>query len=617
MITIGFRRVACFALAFVALLMTVGANSVLGAERPNIILILADDLGRNDLGCYGSKYFKTPQLDKLAGQSVQFMDAYAACPVCSPTRASILTGKYPARLHLTDWLPGRGDRPDQKLKRPKIRQELPLEEVTIAEHLKQAGYVTASIGKWHLGGQGFGPREQGFDINVGGNQAGTTYSYFAPYKNKQGQFLPGLEEAPEGEYLTDRLAAEAEKFIKEHRDRPFFLYLPHYSVHTPMRAKEEHIQHFPNQPQHGKQSHPVYAAMLESLDESVGRVLQTLDEQKLADNTIVIFTSDNGGLATQEGMQFAPTNNSPLREGKGYLYEGGVRVSLLIRGPNVKPRKCETPVCSIDFLPTLLDLCGIDPPKDVDGASIASVLQGEDQPPHEDLYWHYPHYANQGSRPGGAIRSGDWKLIEFYETGRRELYNVQEDPSENRNRAADKPEIVERLASKLHAWLKETGAQRMTPNPDYRPNPQAKDGTITIPAKSAEIHGVQLRYEPLPHKNTLGFWTNVDDWASFEFTVATPGEYALEILQGCGKGHGGSEVEFAVGDQAVTTTVKDTGGFQAFERRNIGKLILTAGRQTLTVKAKTKPGGAVMDLREIGLRPLRAAAPERSSQSAD
>lgn len=603
---IGLQRRNClfgFALATIALL---GQLKLPAAERLNVILILADDLGRNDLGCYGSKFFQTPQLDKLAGQSVQFMEAYAACPVCSPTRASILTGKYPARLHLTDWLPGRADRPDQKLNRPKIRQELPLEEVTLAERFKQAGYVTASIGKWHLGGAGFGPEKQGFDVNIGGNQAGTTYSYFAPYKNKQGQFLPGLEEATDGEYLTDRLTAEAERFIAGHREKPFFLYMPHYAVHTPLRAKEETIKKYPGQPQHGKQSHPVYAAMLDSLDESVGRLLRKLEELKLDERTIVLFTSDNGGLATQEGMPFAPTINSPLREGKGYLYEGGIREPLLIKAPGIKPGKNQTPVCSIDFLPTLLELCGLEPAKDADGLSFAPLLRGETSLPRDDLYWHYPHYANQGSRPGGAIRSGDWKLIEFYETGRRELYNVKEDASESRNQAADKPEIVERLAGKLHAWLKETGAQMTSPNPDYMPNPQAKDGTITIPAKSAEVHGSQLRYEPLPHKNTLGFWINGKDWASFEFTLDKPGAYQIEILQGCGTGHGGSEVEFAVGDQAITTTVKDTGGFQAFERRGIGTLKLTeAGRHSLTVKAKSKPGGAVMDLREIVLRPVK------------
>jgi arylsulfatase A-like enzyme len=601
---IGVQRCShLFGLALATIGLLVQGN-VRAAERLNVVLILADDLGRNDLGCYGSKYFRTPQLDNLAGQSVQFMDAYAACPVCSPTRASILTGKYPARLHLTDWLPGRGDRPDQKLNRPKIRQELPLEEVTLAERFKQAGYATASIGKWHLGGAGFGPEKQGFDVNIGGNQAGTTYSYFAPYKNKQGQYLPGLEEAPDGEYITDRLTAEAERFITDNRERPFFLYMPHYAVHTPLRAKEETIKKYPGSPQHGKQSHPVYAAMLDSLDECVGRILQKLEDLKLDERTIVLFTSDNGGLATQEGMQFAPTINSPLRDGKGYLYEGGIRAPLLVKAPGIKPAKNSTPVCSIDFLPTLLELCDLAPAKDIDGVSFAPLLKGGDKPPHEDLYWHYPHYANQGSRPGGAIRSGDWKLIEFYETGRRELYNVKEDPSESRNRAAENPEIVERLAAKLHAWLKETGAQMMSSNPDYTPNPQAKNGTITIPAKSAEVHGSQLRYEPLPHKNTLGFWTNASDWASFEFTLDKLGAYEVEILQGCGAGQGGSEVEFAVGDQAVTTTVKDTGGFQAFERREIGVIKLSAaGRQTLTVKAKSKPGVAVMDLREIVLRP--------------
>ncbi|HTK76246.1 MAG TPA: sulfatase, partial [Gemmataceae bacterium] len=282
-------------LAVLALFILAPATTA--ADKPNVIIILIDDLGRNDLGCYGSRYYRTPNLDKLAADGIRFSDAYAACPVCSPTRAAILTGKYPARLHLTDWLPGRADRPDQKLVRPVIRQQLPLEEVTLAEALKAAGYTTGHIGKWHLGGPGFGPQQQGFDVNVAGDQTGSPRSYFAPFKDAQGRFMPGLEQANDGEYLTDRLTTEAERFIDANRDRPFFLYFAHYAVHIPLRAKREMIAKYATDGRPGTQNNPIYAAMVESMDESVGRVVKKLVDLGLDQKTLVIFTSDNGGLA--------------------------------------------------------------------------------------------------------------------------------------------------------------------------------------------------------------------------------------------------------------------------------------------------------------------------------
>jgi arylsulfatase A-like enzyme len=575
---------------------------------PNVVLIVADDLGQRDLGCYGSTFYKTPHIDRLAKDGARFTEYYAACPVCSPTRASLLTGKYPARINLTDWLPGRPDRPDQKLKRPVIRQELPLEEVTLAESLKTAGYTTGLIGKWHLGGEGFGPQKQGFDTNIGGDHTGTARSYFAPFRDKVG-VMPGLEKAPEGEYLTDRLAAEAEAFIEANKSRPFFLYLPHYAPHTPLKAKPDILAKYPGQPAHGRQSHPVYAAMIESLDDSIGRVMKKLDDLKLSGNTIVIFTSDNGGLATLEGMPFAPTFNGPLREGKGYLYEGGIRVPFVIRWPGVtKPGSVvDAAVSSIDVFPTLVAAAGAQAPGKVDGVSFRPALEGGKLPAREGdaLFWHYPHYANQGSKPSGAIRAGDYKLIEFYETGRLELFDVKKDLSESRNLAADKPDVVKDLAARLEAWRKAVGAKMPTPNPDYVPNPPAKDGTITLHARTAVVHGAMLRFEPLPHKNTLGFWVRKDDWAEFEFTPSAAGSYTVEVLQGCGKGSGGAEVELAVGAESITFIVKDTGGFQAFEAREVGSLKVGTGRQTLTVKAKTKPGGAVMDLRQLVLKPVK------------
>ncbi len=586
------------------------STSVVAADaQPNVVLILADDLGWADLGCYGSKFHQTPHLDRMAADGMRFTHAYSACPVCSPTRAAVLTGKYPQRFNLTDWLPGRGDQPAQRLKRPVIRQELPLEAVTLAEILKEAGYVTGHIGKWHLGGTGFGPLQQGFLSNIAGDHTGTPLSYFAPYQ-RDGRTMPGLENAPDGEYLTDRYAAEAEKFLETHRDKPFFLYLPHNAVHTPLKARPETIARFTPAAEKlgvGTQRNPVYAAMLSSLDEAVGRVLKKLDDLKLSDKTLVIFTSDNGGLATLEGMPAAATINAPLRDGKGYLYEGGIRVPLLVKWPGrIKPAVNATPVCSIDLLPTVTEFCLGKPAGDVDGVSLAPLLLQSGELAARDLFWHYPHYANQGSRPGAAVRSGNFKLIEFYETGRRELFNVAQDVGESRNLSADQPALVEELAKKLAAWRKQVDAQMMTANADYVPNPQATDGVITLPASRADVYGVMLRFEPLPHKNTLGYWVRPEDWASWEFQVTKPGKFEIEALQGCGTGSGNSEVEFAIGDQKVVMTVQDTGHFQNFVPRNIGTIELkTPGRYTLSVKPLKKPGVAVMDLRQVKLTPAK------------
>ena len=602
------RRAALLLLAVVCLLQFAAA----AAPKPNFIFFLIDDLGRNDLGCYGSKFYRTPNLDRMASQGMKFSDAYAACPVCSPTRASIITGKYPARLHLTDWLPGRGDLPAQRLARPQINQQLPLDEITIAERLKAAGYVTAHVGKWHLGGEGFEPQKQGFDINIAGDHTGTPMSYFAPFggKSKDGKqrAMRGLEQAKDGEYLTDRLTTEAEKIIAANKDKPFFLYFAHYAVHTPLRAKADYIAKYPQVTgKAGQQTNAIYAAMMESMDESVGRILKQLDDLKLADNTYVFFTSDNGGLATIEGPSTPATINSPLREGKGYLYEGGIRVPLLVRGPGIKPGSLATnAMSSVDYFPTIAELAGLAAPKpedNVDGVTLAAVLKGTGEPAARPLFWHYPHYSNQGGKPGGAIRDGDFKLIEFYETGRVELFDLKS--GENRNLAEDPAHAarVKAMVSKLDTWRIKTGAQMMQPNPAYRPSPQAADGTITMLGKHADVFGAMLRFEPLPHKNTLGFWINPSDWASWDFEVVKPGKFTMEITYGCGNGSGGSEVEFAVGMQKLLFKVEQTGGFQAFVKREIGELTFDKpGRYTLTVKPKSKPGPAVMDLPQVVLK---------------
>jgi len=593
---------AVFRLFSIVVAGLVVAAPTLAAEKLNVVVIVADDLGWADLGCYGSKFHKTPHLDRLAADGMRFTNAYAGAPVCSPTRAALMTGQYPARLNLTDWLPGRPDRPDQMLLRPTISQELPASAPTLAAALKTAGYATGHIGKWHLGGKGAGPEQRGFDLNVAGDHTGSPLSYFAPFQ-RDGRFMPGLEKAPEGEYLTDRLTAEAEKFLEANRKRPFFLYLPHYAVHIPIKAKPELIAKYKAGPP-GQQGNPIYAAMIESLDQSVGRILAKLDDLKLADRTLVVFTSDNGGLCVLEGPNTPPTTNTPLREGKGFLYEGGLRVPLLVRWPGVtKPASTsKTPVMSIDLFPTVLEVCGLKSAARMDGLSLAGELKGEALK-RDALFWHYPHYSNQGGRPGAAVRAGDTKLIEFYEDGRRELYDIAKDPGESRNLSADRPQVVKELAEKLDAWRKEVGARMMKPNPEYAPNPQGKDGSVTLLGRTAQVHGVQLRYEPLPHKNTLGFWTRADDWASWELTIAKPGTFTVEVLQGCGKGQGGSVVELALGGQVLPFTVEDTGHFQNFKAREVGTVTLDKpGRYTLTVKPRKKAAAAVMDLRSVVLK---------------
>lgn len=470
-----FQRIALLLVLFVA---TIECDA---ASKPNFIFILADDLGGRDLGCYGSTFYETPNLDRLAAGGMRFTQAYAACSVCSPTRASILTGKYPARLGLTDWLPGRADRPDQKLKRPEILRHLPLEEVTVAEALKEAGYRTAFIGKWHLGGKGYWPEQQGFDINLGGCELGHPPSYFSPYK------IPTLPDGPTGEYLTDRLTDEALKFLDSSRDKPFLLYLAHYAVHNPQQAKLELIEKYnrklaKKRPATGPefvpegqtrerliQNQPVYAAMVQSLDESVGRIVAKVNQLGLTSNTVFIFFSDNGGLSTAEG---SPTSNAPLRAGKGWPYEGGVREPLLIRWPGVTPAnsQCDTPTMSTDFYPTILEIAGLQqrPSQHVDGRSLVPLLKGGtfgERP----LFWHYPHYSNQGGGPCGTIRVGDLKLIEWYEDMRVELFNLKSDLEEKKDLSKAEPEKARALREQLHEWRQSLRAAMPRPNPDWIP----------------------------------------------------------------------------------------------------------------------------------------------------
>ena len=476
----AFFKVAAMA-GVAAILPQSPAGAASGAapagKRLNFVFILIDDMGWMDLGCYGSRFYETPNIDRLAAQGMRFTQGYAACPVCSPTRASIQTGKYPARLHLTDFIPGarRG-----RLNPPEYFHYLPLEEVTVAEALKEAGYATGFFGKWHLGGDDqYFPDRQGYDVNVGGTGAGSPRSYFSPYQN------PKIPDGPAGEYLTDRLGEEAAKFIEAHRTEPFFVFLSHYAVHNPLQAKKDVVARYEakaaalpqDKPRFMKdlgrdvrqvQDHAVYAGVVQGVDECVGRVMKKLDDAGLADSTVIIFMSDNGGLATSEGT---PTANVPLRAGKGWLYEGGIREPWIVRWPGVvRPGStCGEPVISTDFYPTILEMAGLPlrPKQHCDGLSIVSLLKESGKPAREALYWHYPHYGNQGGAPSGAIRCGDLKLIEWFEDNRVELYNLKDDLGEHNDLAAGMPEKAAELRNKLQEWRRSVDAAMPTPNPDY------------------------------------------------------------------------------------------------------------------------------------------------------
>lgn len=454
------------------------------ADTPNIVFFLVDDLGWTDLGCFGSSFYETPNVDELAASGMQFTNGYAACPVCSPTRASILTGRYPNRTGITTFIsPNGGNQPDKWRRNTPLlpapyRGQLELEEVTLAEQLKAKGYATFFAGKWHLGNEGFWPEDQGFDVNQGGHERGGPYGgkkYFSPYGN------PRLTDGPEGEHLPDRLATETNKFITENKDEPFFAYLSFYSVHTPLISREDLRQKYlekkesleivgeiwgeePPRKVRLVQEHAVYAGMVEAMDLAVGKVLAHIDELGLTDNTVVFFMSDNGGLSTSEGH---PTSNLPLRAGKGWLYEGGIREPMIVRWPSVTEAgsKCESYVTSTDFYPTILEIVGgkeIDEELPIDGMSFTGLLRGNEME-RGPIFWHFPHYGNQGGTPGGAVRDGDWKLIQWYEDDRIELFNLADDISEEQNLAEDHPEIAAELLEKLKRWYEETGAIMPSP----------------------------------------------------------------------------------------------------------------------------------------------------------
>jgi len=454
-------------------------------EKPNVVFILIDDLGYTDLGCYGSSYYETPRLDRLAKQGALFTDAYTASPVCSPTRASIMTGQWPERFGISEYIGG--PRPENWKRNTillptKNSDRLPLDAPTLGKLMKSAGYQTFFAGKWHLGPEGWWPENQGFDINRGGHDRGGPYGgnrYFSPYGN------PRLDDGPEGEHLPARLAQETTDFIQQNRHEPFFAMLSFYSVHTPLMAREDlKEKYLQKKKQLGltarwgreghrdvrlNQEHAVYAGMVEAMDEAVGVVLEKLDALGLSENTLVIVTSDNGGLSTSEGW---PTSNDPLRAGKGWIYEGGIRVPLIMRWPQkIKPQtQIATPVSSPDFYATLMEVTATQPDADplMDGVSLVPLFAGDELAPRS-LFWHYPNYGNQGGAPGAAIRSGHWKLIEWMEDQRVELYDLSQDLSEQNDLANSRPEITDRLKQELNHWQQAVGVQFPAVNPMFNP----------------------------------------------------------------------------------------------------------------------------------------------------
>jgi arylsulfatase A-like enzyme len=474
------------------------------ANKPNVIVILADDLGWADLSCYGSTFHESPNLDKLAAQGIRFTQGYSSSPMCSPSRAAIMTGRHPARLKITDFIPSNSK--SGKFLPAQMKMELPLEEVTIAEVLKNAGYATWSVGKWHLGDRGFFPEDQGFQVNIAGNHIAMVKSYFWPYGDADGDKestrkeigpVPGLRGpvpglrlgGHEGEHLCDRLTSEAIKLIEQRKpEQPFFLYLPFYDVHTPNMGKPDLVKKYEakatelglpsvaqapksseGNPARGdtprklsdRQVNPIYAAMIENMDTNIGRLMAKLAELGIDDNTLIIFTSDNGGGEV--------TSNHPMRGGKGWLYEGGVREPWIVKWPGVtKPSStCDVPIVNSDIFPTVLEAAGLPqrPELHKDGISFIRLLKGKTKPLHDALFWHFPHYGTLGSGPCSSVRVGDWKLIEWLEDDSAELFNLATDLSEKNDVAAQHPEIVRQLRERLHAWRKETDANMPRPKP--------------------------------------------------------------------------------------------------------------------------------------------------------
>lgn len=516
-----FRTMVCATLMGVIIGEAASAVAAEPSQR-NFVFILADDLGVRDLSAEGSTFYESPHIDRIAKQGMRFTQGYANCQVCSPSRASIMTGKYTPRHGITDYIgaaAGEDWKRNTKLLPAQYNPRLAHDETTLAESLRSAGYRTFFAGKWHLGDKGSWPTDHGFDFNVGGWDKGSpTGGFFSPCKN------PLLTDGPAGESLPLRLGRETAKFIEKFHDEPFLAYLSFYSVHAPIQTTQElwskYQQKAAKNPHAGDrflidrtlpvrqvQDNPIYAGMVESMDSAVGMVLDKLDELGLAENTVVIFTSDNGGVSS--GDAYA-TGNLPFRGGKGRQWEGGIREPYYVKVPGMTAAdsRCDVPVMGTDFYPTILELAGLPlmPEQHLDGVSLVPLLQGGKIEPR-DLYWHYPHYGNQGGEPSGIIRSGDWKLIHYYEDGRDELYNIAHDIDEQHNLAASHPQKLASLRGKLDTWLKDVGAVFPTRNPNYdselAKRQTAETKTKLLPRLEKQ-HANFLKADWQPNKNWWG-----------------------------------------------------------------------------------------------------------------
>ena len=503
-------------------------------KQPNILFILADDLGWCDLGSGGSDFYESPHIDRIADEGMRFTQGYATCQVCSPSRASILTGTYTPRHGITDWIGAPSGEAWRKAGRfskmlpPEYEHGLRADETTLAQAFRRAGYRTFFAGKWHCGGEGAYPEDFGFEINKGGwSGGGPTGGYFAPWHN------PKLEPGPDGESLPIRLGRETAQFITDHKDESFLAYLSFYSVHGPIQTSQDRWQKFREKavaqgvgdkrfifdrklPVRQVQDCPIYAGMIEAMDDAVGMVLNTLDELGLAENTIVCFTSDNGGVSSGDSYS---SSMLPLRGGKGRQWEGGIREPLYVRHPELIAASsiCDVPVSGIDFYPTFLELAGITAPQErvLDGRSIVSLLTGKQDRAlaERDLFWHYPHYGNQGGDPSSIIRNGPWKLIYYHEDGHDELYNLDSDPGEQRDLLADNRPKASELRQRLDSWLVEVDAKFPVPDPQYDPEQERtylhKLEHEAMPELEAQ-HAAYLDAEWQPDEDWWGSQVTID-----------------------------------------------------------------------------------------------------------
>ncbi|PHS18371.1 MAG: sulfatase [Blastopirellula sp.] len=487
-------RLRIYLLAFVAVF---AASTTQAAQKPNFVFFLVDDLGWGDLGCYGATFHETPNLDQLCSEGMKFTNAYSACTVCSPSRAAIITGQYPGRLHLTDWIAGHG-KGNPKLLIPDWKMKIDHSLITLPEALKEAGYKTQFFGKWHLMPNRepdlfdkHYPDSHGFDQNIGGREWGQPKGpgkYFHPFD------MPNIEGSKEGDFLTDNLTDYAEKFIEDSKDEPFLLYLSYYAVHGPIMTKPEYLEKYKNKAKgfenkNNERVSPAYAGLLQSVDDSVGRVMKKLRELNLDKNTVVIFTGDNGGTSEQ--------SSGGLRGAKALAYEGGTREPTFVKWPGVvQPGSiCDTPIIGTDFYPTMLDMAGLaqKPDQHLDGVNLTSLLKQSGNIDRNELFWHYPHYHR--TNPYGAIRQGNWKLIEFFEDGKLELYNLKKDPAEKNDLADTEIQLAKSMLEDLKAWRKSVDAQMPTVNPNYdaakskpakpksRPKQSSKSATIPVKTK--------------------------------------------------------------------------------------------------------------------------------------